>query len=65
MLCSFFCVQHTGIEWVEPASDIDPTYSATLVEAQKAGVEVMAWQAHISEKEIRLVRELPVILPQQ
>lgn len=61
----FYCVQHTGIQWVEPAREIDPTYSETLVEAKQAGVEVMAWQAQISAKEIRLVRELPVILPQQ
>lgn len=59
----FFCVQHTGIERVAPATDIDPEYSATLVEAARAGVEIMAWQAVMSASEIRLAREVPVDLP--
>lgn len=61
----FFCVQHTGIDRVEPAVDIDPAYSATLAEAAAAGVELMAWKAHISAQEIRLVEEIPVILPRR
>ena len=59
----FFCVQHTGIERVEPAVGIDPQYSATLAEAAAAGVELMAWRARISAREIRLVAEIPVVLP--
>ena len=61
----FFCVQHTGIDRVAPASEIDPVYSATLVQAAEAGVEVMAWQADIGPGEISLVREVPVVLPRQ
>jgi len=61
----FFCVQHTGIDRVEPAMEIDPEYGKTLVEAAAAGVEIMAWQASINAREIRLVREVPVILPRQ
>jgi sugar fermentation stimulation protein A len=61
----FFCVQHTGIERVEPALEIDPQYSATLVQAAAAGVEMMAWQASMSADEIRLVQEIPVVLPPQ
>lgn len=59
----FFCVQHTGIDRVEPAVAIDPDYSATLAEAAAAGVELMAWRARIGPKEIRLVEEIPVVLP--
>lgn len=59
----FFCVQHTGINWVEPALEIDPQYSATLVQAAAAGVEMMAWQASMSEDEISLAKEIPVVLP--
>ncbi|MEK9647545.1 MAG: DNA/RNA nuclease SfsA [Gammaproteobacteria bacterium] len=58
----FFCVQHTGIEKVQPAWDIDPEYSQTLVEAKKAGVEIMAWQAVMSSSQISLAREIPVSL---
>lgn len=59
----FFCVQHTGIARVEPAVAIDPAYSRTLREADAAGVELMAWQAEMGPGEIRLARELPVVLP--
>lgn len=59
----FFCVQHTGIDWVEPASAIDPVYSKTLVEAAAAGVEIMAWRARMSAHEISLETEVPVVLP--
>jgi sugar fermentation stimulation protein A len=61
----FFCVQHTGIDRVEPAVAIDPNYSATLDKALACGVEVMAWRARIGPKEIRLVEEIPVVLPRQ
>lgn len=42
-----YCVQHTGIEWVEPADAIDPLYGKTLREAIAAGVEVFAYGAEI------------------
>jgi len=42
-----FCVQHTGITRVSPANHIDPIYGATLREAIKAGVEVIAYGAEI------------------
>jgi sugar fermentation stimulation protein A len=61
----FFCVQHTGIDRVEPAMEIDPEYGNILIKAAAAGVELMAWQASINAREIRLVREVPVILPRQ
>jgi len=59
----FFCVQHSGIEQVSPATGIDPVYSETLVQAAQAGVEIMAWQAKMGPAEIRLAREIPVVLP--
>ena len=50
-----FCVQHTGIEWVEPADAIDPVYGKTLREAMAAGVEVIAYGAEIDPEESRIV----------
>lgn len=50
----FFCVQHTGVERVAPADDIDPLYGDTLREAIEAGVEVLAYGAEINEQEIGL-----------
>lgn len=43
-----FCVQHTGIAWVEPADNIDPLYGKTLREAISVGVEVIAYSANIN-----------------
>ncbi len=55
----FYCVQHTGIEWVEAAAEIDPVYASTLKEAIKAGVEVLAYRASLSAKEIKLQEKIP------
>lgn len=58
-----FCVQHTGIERVQPADDIDPAYGRTLREAVAAGVEVVAYGARIEPPDLVLTTELPVWLP--
>lgn len=60
----FYCVQHTGIKWVEPADAIDPVYGNTLREALAAGVEVLAYGASIRPENggIALVRKLPVLI---
>lgn len=57
-----YCVQHTGIEWVEPADTIDPLYGKTLREAIAVGVEVIAYAAQINpaSSEIVLQKKLPV-----
>ncbi|WP_407295514.1 DNA/RNA nuclease SfsA [Stutzerimonas zhaodongensis] len=57
-----YCINLTGIEAVRPASEIDLVYSNALREAVAAGVEVLAYGAEISEKEIRLAHPLPVII---
>ncbi len=58
----FFCVQHTGIDWVEPADAIDPVYGETLRDAMAAGVEVLAYKAEIEPGagRIELSQRLPV-----
>lgn len=55
-----FCVQHSGIEWVEPADQVDPLYGETLRAAMAAGVEVLAYRASLSPQRIVLEREIPV-----
>ncbi|GGY80095.1 sugar fermentation stimulation protein [Cellvibrio zantedeschiae] len=50
-----YCVQHTGIEWVEPADAIDPLYGKTLREAIAAGVEVIAYRAEIEPEKNKIV----------
>jgi sugar fermentation stimulation protein A len=55
----FFCVQHSGIQWVEPADEVDPLYGATLREAVINGVEVLAYRAKLSTQGIVLEQEIP------
>ena len=57
-----FCVQHTGINSVSPADDIDPVYGETLRAALRAGVEVFAYGASLSAEEIVLDRSIEVIV---
>ncbi|MCP4270855.1 MAG: DNA/RNA nuclease SfsA [Gammaproteobacteria bacterium] len=57
-----FCVQHTGIETVRPATHIDPIYAKTLKQAADAGVEIIAAKTMISEKEIKIIGQLPVFI---
>ncbi len=58
-----FCVQHTGINTVSPADDIDPMYGETLREAIKVGVEVLAYGASIDPTEILVDTKLKVVIP--
>ena len=58
----FFCVQHSGIDVVRPADEIDPDYGQLLRDAAKAGVELVAYRARFDlEKSIvELLDPLPV-----
>lgn len=60
----FFCVQHTGIERVSPADDIDPEYGRLLREAVEAGVEVLAMGTgyELDEAELQLTNKVDVVL---
>ena len=56
----FFCVMHTGICIVKPAFHIDPQYALLCQEAQKAGVEFIAYTSIMNENEIKLVSPIEV-----
>lgn len=43
-----FAVLHSGIEDVSPARHIDAAYAEQLIQAQRDGVEVLAYQADLS-----------------
>lgn len=60
----FFCVQHSGIDRVAAADDIDPVYGELLREAASQGVEVLAYRAgfDVGNSSISLQTELPVLL---
>lgn len=59
VLC--FCVQRGDVAAVRPADEIDAVYGKTLRQALYAGVEVIAYQAAVSIREIVLRCSLPVV----
>lgn len=58
-----FCVQHTGIDRVAPADDIDPTYGKALRQAISEGVEVLAYRCKLSTKEIAVEQRIECCYP--
>jgi sugar fermentation stimulation protein A len=58
-----YCVQRGDVDEVRPADGIDPEYGRTLREAIAAGVEVMAYRARVTAKEIRLEERIRVACP--
>jgi sugar fermentation stimulation protein A len=54
-----FCVQRADAVVVEAARDIDPAYAHTLQSAVNHGVEVLAYQAHVTTSAISLQNRLP------
>lgn len=57
-----FAVLHSAIEQVSPARHIDPRYAQLLEEAQRKGVEVMAYKAALSAQSMALMSPLAVNL---
>jgi len=57
-----YCVQHNGIDWVEPADAIDPDYGRLLRQAINAGVEVLAYKAKLTAREIVLTEKVAIEL---
>lgn len=58
-----YCVQRGDVNEVRPADGIDPLYGRTLRDALAAGVEVLAYRARVTSKEIRLEERIPVVCP--
>jgi sugar fermentation stimulation protein A len=54
----FFCVQHSGINGVCPADEIDPAYGDIVRQAMATGVEVLAYGCELSVAEIKLTKPL-------
>lgn len=57
-----FCSSRSDTRRVIPAGDIDPTYAKALLAAHAAGVEILAYAARISLRELALARRVPVVL---
>jgi sugar fermentation stimulation protein A len=58
-----YCVQRGDVHEVRPADGIDHEYGRTLREAIAAGVEVLAYRARVTPREIRLAERIPVVCP--
>ena len=58
-----FCVQHSGVDRLQPADSIDPDYGKLLREAEERGVELLAYAATVSPHSIQLDHCVPVQLP--
>ena len=61
VLC--FCVQRGDVKEVRPADQIDPVYGRTLRLAMEQGVEVIAYRAQVTPRQIHLRDRLPVVCP--
>ena len=57
-----FCVQHTGIATVHIARDIDPRYNEAVLDAQRNGVNIVAFGCSINQQKMEINQTLPVIL---
>ncbi len=58
----FFCVARPDVERLRPAGEIDPSYGDTLRQAAGQGVEILAYAATVTPRQVRLVRPLTVEL---
>ena len=58
-----FCVQHTGIDRVRSADEIDPDYGHALRRAVADGVYVVALRCRVTPSEITPMDVVPVNLP--
>jgi sugar fermentation stimulation protein A len=58
-----YCVQRSDVGEVRPADGIDHEYGRTLREAIAAGVEVLAYRAKVTAREIRIEERIAVVCP--
>lgn len=59
-----YCVVHSGIKTLKFADQFDPEYSKKVAHAVEQGVEILAYKAKITTKEIELISKLPITLPE-
>ncbi len=55
-----FCVQHSGIERVAPADEIDSEYGTMLRTAMANGVEILAYKCRMAPEEIAIEQKIDV-----
>ena len=53
-----FTVLHSGINNFQPAVHIDHKYAELLADAQRSGVEILVYKAHITHEEMSLTEKI-------
>lgn len=59
---AWFFIQREDCDQFAPAVDIDPEFGNILTESARAGVEVLAYRAHISPDAIELGVSIPTLI---
>ncbi len=59
----FYCISRADATSFGPATEVDPAYCETLLEAVKAGVELQAWSTLVQPKSFELGKRLRIHLP--
>jgi sugar fermentation stimulation protein A len=54
-----FCVQHSGIQSVQVAKQIDPDYAKELKQAMLSGVQILCYGCKINSEKIYINQSLP------
>lgn len=58
-----FVIQMKNVRYFTPNTKTDPDFASALAAAEKAGVEIYAYDCHVRESEIIFGQAIPVILP--
>ena len=57
-----FVIQMKGADYFTPNKKMHPEFANALVQAQKAGVKILAYDCLVSPDEIKLSSPVPVVL---
>ncbi|MGN1267776.1 MAG: A/G-specific adenine glycosylase [Dorea sp.] len=60
----FFVIQMKGVWYFTPNMDTHPEFGEALRDAQKAGVNVIAYDCEVTKDSIQIADEVPVVLEQ-
>ena len=58
----FFVVQMEGVKYFTPNRDTQPEFAEALLKAEKAGVQIRAFDCKVTEASIQIHEEVPIVL---
>lgn len=61
----FFVVQMADVRYFTPNRATDPSFAQALIEAQAAGVKLVAWDCQVTPTEMTLGKEVPIYLTEK